>query len=246
VVLRSDHQRQARTSRDEPIDPGIARNLSELARSMQAEDDPAALLRLIVKAAVTEIDGADHAGISLVTKAGVRSEAASSELVPEIDEIQYAVDDGPCLRSLREQITVRSDDLHDEPRWPRFAHEAAERGVRSVLSVQLFVDGDNLGALNLYAEKPSSFTAADENVALLFASHAAVAMVDSRRIGHLRLALESRDVIGQAKGILMERFKIRAPQAFGMLVAVSQHTQRKLQVVAEELAATGELADIPE
>lgn len=239
-----DDQRRGRTSREEPIHAGIARDLSELARRMQAEDDSASLLQLIVKAVTSEVEGADHAGISLVIKGKVRSEASSSDLARELDDLQHKVDDGPCLSSLREQITVRSDDLCKEARWPTFAEAAVEMGTRAMLAVQLFVEGDNLGALNMYAEQPNSFSSADENVSQLLASHAAVALVDARKIENLQVALESRDVIGQAKGILMERFKVSPAQAFGMLIAVSQHTHRKLNVVAEQLAATGELPGI--
>lgn len=236
--------RQGLTSSGTAIDAGVARDLSELARALQAEADTGALLRRIVDAAVFEVPGADHAAVSLITKHRVETEACTSEVAKAADAAQYRLGDGPCLQSLRNEITVRSDDLRSEQRWPRFAAAAVDLGLRSNLSLQLFVEGDNLGALNLYAEKEDAFTAADENVGLLLATHAAVALVAARKVSNLQTALDSRDVIGQAKGILMERFKINATQAFGMLVAVSQHHHRKLNVIAEQLANTGELPDI--
>jgi GAF domain-containing protein len=107
--------------------------------------------------------------------------------------------------------------------------------------VQLFVEGDNLGALNFYAGRPGRFDDYDESVAMLLAAHAAIAIQGHKVEAGLRTAPSSRDVIGQAKGILMERYKLTDRQAFTMLVTASQHTNRKLRDVAEELTATGEL-----
>ena len=240
-----DGGRQGRTSVGASIDAGVARDLSELARGMQAEVDPAALLKLIVDAALSEIDGADHAGIMLLSKGSAITEARTSDLVARIDQLQHDAGDGPCLTSLRDETTVRSDDLRTETRWPKFAAAAAELGIVSMLAVQLFVEGDNLGALNLFAEHAAAFDTADENIGLLLAAHAAVALVDLRKIDNLQLALGSRDLIGQAKGILMERFKVNASQAFGMLVAVSQRTHRRVNDIAEQLATTGEIPNAP-
>lgn len=229
------------TSAGKPLDAGVARDLSGLARQLQAEPDPEQLLHLIVLAAVFEIDGADHAGLSLISKDKGHTPACTSPLAKDLDEVQYRVGDGPCLTSLREQVTVRADDLRTERRWPRFAPAAVELGARSLLSLQMFTDGDNLGALNLYARRPHAFADEDENIGLLLAAQAAVALVGAQKVRNLQTALESRDVIGQAKGILMERFKIDESHAFAMLVASSQHAGRKLKVIAEQLATTGEL-----
>ena len=109
----------------------------------------------------------------------------------------------------------------------------------SSLSLQLFVEGDNLGALNLYARQPHAFGEESEDVGLLLAAHAAVAVAGARAEEHLRRAVDSRDLIGQAKGILMERYKITADQAFQVLARVSQQTNRRLADVADELTQTG-------
>lgn len=220
---------------------GLARDLSNLAREMQAEHSMEALLQRVVEAAVTEVDPAEHAGISEIIHKEVSTCAATGPLVHKIDDLQYRLEDGPCLTSLRDERTVRTDDLQREPRWPRFAPAAAEYGVRSMLSVQLFVEGDNLGALNLYASAPGAFDDEHESTAMMLAAHAAVAMKDTRVEAELRAAIETRDVIGQAKGILMERFKISQDEAFSLLVAASQYTHRKLHDIADELARTGDL-----
>jgi GAF domain-containing protein len=238
----SERVRGARGTSGRRPESGLARDLSELARQMRAEPDTAGVLRRIVDRALVEIDAAEWAGISAIQGEQVHTEAASDEIVRRIDDLQYRLAEGPCVSSLRDQETVRSDDLTLEDRWPRFAPAAAEQGVRSMLSVQLFVDGDNLGALNLYASMPKGFDDHDESVAMLLAAHAAVAMKGSQIEANLRTALASRDLIGQAKGILMERYVVNSAQAFDMLVLASQHCHRKLRDVAEQLAATGELS----
>lgn len=235
---------RGRTSGREALGARLARNFIELARALEAESDTPALLQRIVDAAVVEVDGALHAGIALISNGKVDSPAYTDTLVKDVDAAQHQTSEGPCLSSLSDKLTIRVDDMRTEQRWPRFASAAADLGVLSMLSVQLLVDGGSLGALNLYAERSYAFTAVDENVGLLFASQAAVVLVGDRKVHNLQTALKSRDVIGQAKGILMERFKIDADQAFGMLVAVSQHHHRKLNLLAEQLAATGELPQI--
>lgn len=221
-------------------DAGIARDMSQLARDFQAQPDEQAMRQRIVDAALSEIDGARWVGITLVEGKKLHTVAQTDELVAEIDKVQYRTEDGPCVNSLRKHVTVRSDDLREETRWPKFARAALHHGVVSVLSFQLFVDRDNLGALNIYADRPGAF-GADESIGLLFASHAAIALKAGSTVHNLRLALEHRDVIGQAKGILMERHKVNAQQAFDMLVYASQAAHRKLHDVADHLAATGEL-----
>ncbi|MGH3574909.1 MAG: ANTAR domain-containing protein, partial [Pseudonocardiaceae bacterium] len=137
--------------------------------------------------------------------------------------------------------TVRVSDTASEDRWPEFAKRAAQLGVGSMLSFQLYVVGDNLGALNLYNREPDAFDDESEHVGLLFASHAAVAMAGAQRNEQLIRAIGTRDLIGQAKGILMERHKLTAEQAFMLLVRASQATHTKLRDIAEQLTTVGQL-----
>ena len=155
--------------------------------------------------------------------------------------LQTETGQGPCLDAAYEHETVRVPDIAQEQRWPRFAARAAEAGVGSMLSFQLYVEADDLGALNLYSHHPDAFDDESEQVGLLFASHAAVAFADARKLDQLSRAIDSRDLIGQAKGILMERYSIDATQAFRVLTRVSQNTHRKLREVAEDLVRTGRL-----
>lgn len=233
--------RQAVSSLGQSVEPGVARQLSELARRMQAEPDTSALLHRIVAAAIAEIPGAAHAGITLVDHGVCSTPTQSSELVSRIDQLQSTTGQGPCLSASREHVTVRADDLRDEPRWPAFAQQAAALGVLSMLSIQLYVEGDSFGSLNLYAETAHAFDDDAESTGLLLASHAAIAMAGARSEANLRIALTGRDIIGQAKGILMERYKLDGSQAFDLLVTASQHTGLKLRDIADHLAATGEV-----
>jgi GAF domain-containing protein len=233
--------RQARGSSGQLAEAGLARELSELARELQAEPALESVLQRIVEAGVREIAAADFAGLSEIDHDRVHTRASTHPVAQQLDEIQYRLGHGPCLTSLRDEVTVRSDDLSTETRWPDFAAAAVENGVRSMLSVQLFVEGDNLGALNLYATVPNAFDDDAESVGILLASHAAIRLKESLVQANLRTALATRDLIGQAKGILMERYKINSLAAFDLLVVASQRTHRKLHTIAEELTATGEL-----
>ena len=122
--------------------------------------------------------------------------------------------------------------MSTEQRWPGFSHKASELGAGSMLSVQLFVEGDDLGALNLLNESPHAFDADSEHVALLFASHAAVAIIGAEREAQFHDALARRDLIGQAMGIVMERYGLTAKRSFAVLARLSQDQNRKLHDLA--------------
>lgn len=215
--------------------------LSHLARSLQDEDDIDATLRAIARAAVSTIPGAGYAGISVVlNRREIDTRAATAELAFDVDRAQYETGQGPCLDAIHEQRTVWVPDMTAETRWPRFTPRAARLGVLSMLAFQLYVRRDNLGALNLYARHTGAFTAESERVGLLFAAHAAVAMSGAQQHAHLTAALSARDVIGQAKGILMERHKLTADQAFAVLARASQRSNTKLVDVARAIAEEAE------
>jgi GAF domain-containing protein len=220
----------------------LAEQLSALARSLEMQADLQATLDTVVRAAVGTVPGAAEASISEVQhRRDVKTLAATGELSRAVDHAQYDFGEGPCLDSLYDHRTVRLSDLNTEQRWPQFVVRARELGVGSMLAVQLFVDGENLGALNLLSRHPHAFDDESEHVALLFASHAAVAMSGERARSHLRAAVSTREVIGQAQGILMERFKITGEMAFQILMLASQDSNRKLRDIADELVSTGEL-----
>jgi GAF domain-containing protein len=218
----------------------LARRLAEAARSLQRQTSPQQVMDGVVNLAREMVPGADEATITMVRKdRHCYSAAATSALASDFDVLQDETGEGPCLDVIWHQQTVRVNDLASDPRWPVLGPRAAERGVRSMLCLQLFVHRDTLGALDLLGRATSAFTDESEHVGLLLASHAAIAAADAHHLENVNSALVNRDVIGQAKGILMERFKITSDQAFAVLAKVSQDTNRKVSAVAEDLARTG-------
>lgn len=218
----------------------FAEALTALARDLEAHDEPTALLPAVVAAGVALVPGAEDGSISAVRgRRQISSEAPTSGRARLIDAIQQEVGQGPCLDSAYVQQTVRIDDMSTELRWPRFAARAAHAGVGSMLSLQLFVEGDDLGALNLSSPRPGAFDDDSEQMGLLVAAHAAIAYSGVLKQTQLAAAVVSRDVIGQAKGILMERYHISGERAFLVLTRISQASHRKLVQIAAELVDTG-------
>ncbi len=216
--------------------------LAGLARQLSAQPDLDTLWERLVQAAVSQVDGAEHASITLLSRKSVSTPVVTSELVRRADEQQYLLGEGPCLSAaLHREPVVRVDDLPADPRWPHFAEAAAGLGIRSVLSYQLHTATGTIGALNVYAAQHNAFTEESVRTGQLLATHAALAAAASIEKASLRSALRSRDIIGQAKGILMNRYTISAEQAFDLLVDASQTTNRKLRDVAATLTETGEL-----
>ena len=227
-----------------PAVENLAGRLSDLARALQHEDSVDETLQAIVDAAVGTVPGAQYAALSVVEhRRRIYTRAGTAELVFLVDQVQYDTGEGPCLSAVYEQQTVRLPDMTAEARWPRFTRRTAELGILSMLSFQLYVQRDNLGALNLYSAHRHAFDEDSEYVGLLFASHAAVAMSGAHQQEHLNKAIAARDIIGQAKGILMERHKITPDQAFAVLARASQQSNTKLIEVARALADTGQIDD---
>lgn len=221
----------------------LASSLSDFARGLQKAATPDEVLDLIVRGALARVPGPDEGSVSMVvSRHRVRAQAASSDLPREVDALQEKVRQGPCLDAVFERQTVLVDDMSRETRWPDFSRQASLRGVGSMLSFQLYVEGDNLGALNLYALQPGAFTQESVRIGELFSAHAAVAYVGAQREAALARGFASRQLVGQAQGILMERRRMTADQAFEQLVQVSQEHNVKLHDVARRLVETGELA----
>ena len=232
------------TSAGQPTGESLGDVLSRVARELQEEHgDVEATLQSITRAAVDTVPGADECGVSyVVRRREVEPRAWTSDLPRTLDALQGQLGQGPCLDAIWDQRVVAVPDVARDGRWPEFARQASGLGVGSLLCFQLFVEGDNLGALNLYARRAGAFDAESTDVGQLFAAHAAVALAGAEHEANLRAGLDHRDLIGQAKGILMERYKVTAVQAFDLLVRTSSLTNRKLRDVADELTSTGHLA----
>lgn len=201
-------------------DRDLAQMLSEVARTFSGEQSLDDTLWAITDSAVSAVPGADFASITLVrNRREVQSVAATDVLVTRADKAQEEYGEGPCMSALYEHDTFRIDDVEQEQRWPQFRAAALELGVRSILSFQLYTDRHNLGALNLYSLHAHAFKEAEaEHVGLMFATHASVALRGAQQEKELKRAIETRDVIGMAKGILVERHKLTPDQAFDVLV----------------------------
>ena len=222
---------------------GLAAQLGQLARDLHDLSDVDETLDEIVRTALRLSPQATSASISLVKgRRRVESRAASGDLPRVVDALQTEARQGPCLDAAYRERIVRVPDLGGELRWPPFARRAWEVGARSMLSVQFFVEGRDLGSLNLYGSEVGAFDEESEDVAALVATHAAIALSDAKEISGLTDALVNRDVIGQAKGVLMERYKLSTHQAFVLLTTAATTTNRKLIDIAEELVLTGNLA----
>jgi ANTAR domain-containing protein/GAF domain-containing protein len=242
VDARFGRQGQPSTSYTGQAPHEVAQTLSDLARSLENENSLQETLDGIVAAAVHTVPGAQYAGITAVQgRRKVATTAATDDLVRNVDRAQYETGQGPCLDAAYEHQTNRLSDMACETRWPEFTARASAMGIRSMLSFQLYVVGDDLGALNLYSGETDAFGDESEDVGLVFAAHAAVAMVGARRDQDWSKAISMRDLIGQAKGILMERHRITAEQAFALLARASQRTNTKLTEIAQILTTTGDL-----
>jgi putative methionine-R-sulfoxide reductase with GAF domain len=218
----------------------LAQLLGDLAIEMQAQTDTEHTLQAIVEGAVEIVPGATWAGISMIHGREIQSRGPSDPLVAELDRVQISLGEGPCLSALREHHTVLIDDMAAETRWPRFARAAVERGARSLLSFQLFVRRESLGALDLYSAEAGAFDHDSILVGEVFAQHASVALVGAENASRFQAALTTRDIIGQAKGILMYRDNLTGLQAFTALTRASQETNIKLVEVARWLVAEHE------
>lgn len=220
--------------------------LGNLSRRLEELPQERARLQLGVNLAAELVPGCDHASLSLVSRSGVGTAVATGEVVEHGDRLQYECGEGPCLEAVRAPAPVLSHDLAVERRWPRWSPRVvAEVGMRSVLSLQLYTAQRRFGSLNLYAQQPGSYTSDDVVTAQDVAAQLAVAISASREIEQRTTAMETRTVIGQAQGMLMERFGLDPDQAFAYLRRVSQHENRKLVEVATALVRTRATAANP-
>jgi GAF domain-containing protein len=172
----------------------------------------------------------------------VHTLAATDDVVLTSDRIQGEVGQGPCFDAIRTGAeSYRIENLNDHAeRWPRYAPRARELGIGSMIGFKLFTEEQNLGALDLYSSRPGALTEYSEQIGWLLASHAAVAFASARADADLHVAISSRQDIGMAVGILMERNKLSADQAFAMLSRASQRRNVKLRELARRVVDTGE------
>lgn len=227
----------------------LADQFAALAQELFVADTVSGVLQTVVHATREIISGCDLASVTLRRPDGqFATPAYTDHIAEQIDQIQYAANEGPCLAATRADglgMAVCEDLASDTQQWATFGPRAATFGVRALLGVGMFPRGEppRLGALNIYSFKAHGLDHADREVALLLASHASVALARTMDVEAARLeaaqlteALHSRDVIGQAKGILMERRGIDAGEAFDILRRASQDLNVKLTEIARTIA----------
>jgi GAF domain-containing protein len=223
----------------EPRKYDLARRMAELARAAAAPRSVEDVLADVTAAAMELIPGADTAGVLLVGKGGkFESLAGTSELPRRLDELQMTFNEGPCVEAALDELIVRTEDFRSEERWPKYSAAVVEIGVLSGLSFKLYTADRTAGALNLFSFRPKAFDAEDETTGVVLAAHAAAAILASRQGEQLESALSTRDRIGQAKGIIMERFGVDDMRAFEMLRKLSQDSNTRLIDVAQRVIDT--------
>lgn len=239
-MARSEKQRS--TEAAEALEYLGQRSLREL--SMES------LLQSMADLTKRVMPGDPEASITLLTKGEPSTVVDTGPVALGLDEVQYDRGDGPCLHTARNRVVVEIGNTREDGRWSDYARYIAEHGILSVLAVPLVLGGEEqvAGSLNIYARSPDAFDEASRAVATGFAPYAAVAAgtVQAYRraretADNLQLALESRAVIEQAKGILIERHRLTPDQAFQALATVSMNSNVKVRDVAEHLVLTGEL-----
>jgi GAF domain-containing protein len=225
-----------------------AEALDQLGRLALREHSMESVLQRVADLSKAVMPGHTEASVLLLVKGTPKTIVHTGQLAVDLDEVQFGTGQGPCLNAAATGELTEVRDARTEPRWRRYMVHAAEMGVLSSLSVPLPIEDSTSGALNLYVREAEAFDEESRQAAVRFGPYAAVAIANMHAYeqardmaDNLQLALESRAVIDQAKGILIERHRLTPDQAFQMLAQVSMHANRKLRDIAEDLVETGEL-----
>lgn len=220
----------------------FGRRLAEAARAMSGTRHPADTLERIAAMAVDLIDSCDVAGVCVLRPGRNDTCAHTHASVQVMDDLQHDLAEGPGMDGPSTADVVSVGDLTRDAPWPRWANEVVGRtGVRAYLGFRLFVEDDSIGMLNLYAYEPHAFDHEDQLDGLVAAAHASVALSATVRHDQMHTALTSRQLIGEATGILRERFALTSDQAFAVLKRLSSQQNIKLFAVAQHVVDTGTL-----
>jgi hypothetical protein len=193
----------------------------------------------ITQGAVKAVPGIDWASLSVTTRDGkIQTLAPTAELAVRADELQYELGEGPCLAAVLTEPIVQVDDIRTDPRWPVYGPRAAtDFGIGSQLAFQFRAEPHVRGGFNMYSRQPNQISAEARQMGMLFANLAAAALGWSRQDQTLNAALHSRSLVGQAIGVVMERYRLDSNRAFGFLVRTSQDSNTKLREVAASIVA---------
>ncbi|GAA1566522.1 GAF and ANTAR domain-containing protein [Kribbella hippodromi] len=224
------------------VDPDqTAESFARLALEMHEAIGVEETVETVVEYALQALS-CDYAGVALSSKGGHGEvPAATDPAVAAIYHFQMGGGDGPLLQCMRERTTVEIPDTVRLQQWPEWTKKVLELGVRSILDVPLWTGNAAVGVLGLYSKVPDAFGPDEVAIAHILARHAAVAVATARREEHLKVAVDARKLVGQAMGILMERYDLTGDLAFEVLRRYSQDTNTKLREVAQRLIDTRRL-----
>jgi transcriptional regulator with GAF, ATPase, and Fis domain len=225
----------------------LASAMAEVAMSVQEDGlDLGERLQILVDGAVDIVPGADCAAIVVPDgQQQLMARAVCGQLPPAVVRLQSDLGEGPCLSAVAQTDRVWVPDVARDPRWPRFASRAAALGVQSMICTPLVLGTTVLGSLSLGSAAVNAFDEESASLAAIFAAHTTTALAAAEGRRQLSAAISSRDIIGQAKGILMERYQMSADAAFAVLIRTSQNTNVKLHDVAVELCESRTMATLP-
>jgi transcriptional regulator with GAF, ATPase, and Fis domain len=227
------------------MDFDFNRLLADAARDLAEEPSTLTALERAVALCADVVERCDMAGVSIIEGGEIRTMAASNDMVRKVDQLQLELREGPCFSALEQEDSINSGDLASDGRWPTWGPRIAQDlGLHSVLSLRLLTTDKVIGALTLYAGRTDAFGPDDLMEAEAHAVQATVALAASIKEAQFNRALETRTVIGQATGMLIERFGLSPEQAFAVMRRVSQHHNVKLRALAEHLVETGVLLDL--
>jgi GAF domain-containing protein len=223
------------------LTPDLINAMRDLEELLPLHENLKSTTAKISEVSVRLVDGCDSASVSLVEGGDLKTPGASDGIAIELDQAQYQANEGPCLEAIKEGHIQIIDDIETDPRWPEFSKSALDRGISSTLSVPIKVDGVT-GGLNLYGRTKHAFKATPRELTDLLSARAAIAIENARIYEASRLlveqlndAIKTREIIGEAKGILMAREGVVEDEAFQMLVTASQNTNTKLKEIAQKI-----------
>jgi GAF domain-containing protein len=194
------------------------------------------MLQVIVRAALQSVPGFDHVSISITHLGGeITTVAATDSFVRQLDGFQYELNEGPCLSAIRDAPVVLVEHATRDERWPNYMPRAVEAGLRSQLALRLYTGGDTWGGLNLYSTDSDTVHGEALQMAELFATHAALALGKAQQVHPVSSAVESRQIIGQAMGILIERYKVDEERAFQFLMGAASNRNTRLRDIAQRI-----------
>ena len=219
------------------IDREIGAALSEAARKVGQSRSVEEMLETIVHTAQMSLPGFEHVGISTIDDRGnIETRAQTGKLVKQLDDLQYGLGEGPCMEALRAGRVVEAPHIRHDQRWPRYVPAAVQLGLKSQFAVQLYLDDEGtIGGLNIYSTDTTQVT--EENVATaeVFATHAALTLGKVRQLDQLRDAIETRQLIGEAVGLLMANYQLDPTRAFAFLARVSSQRNVKVRDIAGQM-----------